>query len=202
MVARQPVKEQVVFAPRNVDDLQPLLQPHLLRITRKQLQKTDWSVMDTSSSKMPAQSSLFQVYLRLRPVIQNQHPKYQESEPWLLVEPPSPPPTPLEENSKASVPTHVVLQPPNDSRKRAVEKFGFTKVFQEEATQLDIFDSTGTVQLVKNVLSSGRDGLVATLGVTGSGKARSQIDFLRNGMLIESRVTQSSDLVHNAASLR
>jgi hypothetical protein len=156
--------------------------------------------MDASSSKMPAQTSLFQVYLRLRPALQNT--KAQDSEPWLLVEPPSSPTTPLEEIPKTTVPTHITLQPPTDSRKRAVEKFGFTKVFQEEATQLDIFDSTGTVQLAKNVLSSGRDGLVATLGVTGSGKVGKHIQSLRRGAANRRRVIQSSDLGRNEASRR
>ncbi|KAF7504558.1 hypothetical protein GJ744_002114 [Endocarpon pusillum] len=119
---------------------------------------------------MPAQTSLFQVYLRLRPTLPNQINKLNEPEPWLIVEPPSPT-TSSEGNTNNAAPTHITLQPPNDSRKRAVEKFGFTQVFQEEATQLDIFESTGTVQLVKNILSGGRDGLVATLGVTGSGKS-------------------------------
>lgn len=119
---------------------------------------------------MPTQTALFQVYLRLRPALSNQQPKAEETEPWLLVEPPSPPTTPAEEYPVFTKPTHIILQPPNDSRKRAVEKFGFTKVFQEDATQLDMFESTGSVQLVKNILASGRDGLVATLGVTGSGK--------------------------------
>jgi Kinesin motor domain len=122
------------------------------------------------SSKMPAQTSLFQVYLRLRPPLQNQIPKAEVDEPWLIVEPPTT--TASDDNPQDSAPTHVTLQPPNDSRKRAVEKFGFTQVFQENATQLDIFESTGTVQLVKNILSTGRDGLVATLGVTGSGKVK------------------------------
>jgi Tfp pilus assembly pilus retraction ATPase PilT len=62
------------------------------------------------------------------------------------------------------------LQPPNDSRKRAIERFGFTKIFREEARQLDIFDETGAADTIKSVLQTGRDGLVATLGVTGSGK--------------------------------
>ena len=132
--------------------------------------------MDTSSSKMPAQTSLFQVYLRLRPALQNQIPKAGQSEPWLIVESPS---YPSEEVPATPVPTHITLQPPNDSRKRAVEKFGFTQVFQEEATQLDIFESTGIVQMVKNILSGGRDGLVATLGVTGSGKVKRQFQSKR-----------------------
>lgn len=128
--------------------------------------------MDTTPfSKMPAQSSLFQVYLRLRPALPNQIP-IQDSEPWLIVEPPSA--TTPSDHAQPCAPTHVTLQPPSDSRKRAVEKFGFTKVFQEDATQLDIFESTGTTQLVKNAICDGRDGLVATLGVTGSGKVNNQ----------------------------
>ncbi len=117
---------------------------------------------------MPTQT-LFQVYLRLRPTLPNPTTKPNEAGPWLIVEPPSPTIS-SEGNTTSETPTHITLQPPNDSRKRAVEKFGFTQVFQEEATQLDIFESTGTVQLVKNILSGGRDGLIATLGVTGSGK--------------------------------
>ena len=69
-------------------------------------------------------------------------------------------------------PTHVTLQPPSESRKRAIERFGFTKIFQQEASQLDIFDETGAADAIKSVLQTGRDGLVATLGVTGSGKVR------------------------------
>ena len=68
------------------------------------------------------------------------------------------------------MPTHITIHPPSDSRKRAVEKFAFTKVFQEEASQLDIFRGTGAIALVEGVLGEGRDGLLATLGVTGSGK--------------------------------
>jgi Kinesin motor domain len=138
-------------------------------IGHNSISETSLATMDSSSSKMLPQTSLFQVYLRLRPALPGQLPKPDDEEPWLLVEPPTSSAT-SENDTRGSVPTHITLQPPNDSRKRAVEKFGFTKVFQEEATQLDILDSTGTVQLVKSVLSSGRDGLVATLGVTGSGK--------------------------------
>ena len=68
------------------------------------------------------------------------------------------------------MPTHITIHPPSDSRKRAVEKFAFTKVFEEGAEQIDIFKGTGVVQLVEGVLGEARDGLVATLGVTGSGK--------------------------------
>lgn len=68
------------------------------------------------------------------------------------------------------MPTHITLNPPSDSRKRAVEKFAFTKVFEEQAEQIDIFKGTGIVPLVEGVLREERDGLVATLGVTGSGK--------------------------------
>lgn len=121
-----------------------------------------------SPTKMAPQTSLFQVYLRLRPPIQSSTPK-DKIEPWLIVE------TPSSQNmqtnsSNQPFSTHITLQPPNDSRKRAIERFGFTKIFQENANQLDIFDETGTAETIKTVLQTGRDGLVATLGVTGSGK--------------------------------
>lgn len=116
------------------------------------------------TSKKP-QNALFQVYLRLRPPMTERH---GDSERFLTVEPAD-----ASQNDGeivAPVPTHITLQPPNDSRKRAIEKFGFTKVFEENATQLDIFNDTGMESIVRGVLKEGRDGLVATLGVTGSGK--------------------------------
>ena len=120
---------------------------------------------------MAPQTSLFQVYLRLRPPTQTQ--MQSPSSPWLIVEPPSTPAAEqFEEPTRPSSSTHITLQPPNDSRKRAIERFGFTKVFQGEASQLDVFDEIGTVDSVKNLLASGRDGLIATLGVTGSGKVQ------------------------------
>lgn len=115
-------------------------------------------------SKQP-QTSLFQVYLRLRPPISQKH---DASERFLTVERPET----CQDEIVASVPTHITLQPPSDSRKRAVEKFGFTKVFEEAASQLDIFHDTGMESLMRGVLREGRDGMVATLGVTGSGKVR------------------------------
>ena len=121
---------------------------------------------------MAPQTSLFQVYLRLRPPIQDRMP--QQTNSWLIVEPPSTPTETSEDNSPANT-THITLQPPNDSRKRAVERFGFTKVFPEDASQLDIFQEVGTADSVKNLLVSGRDGLIATLGVTGSGKVGSLV---------------------------
>ena len=120
--------------------------------------------MDTEGKQ-----SLFQVYLRLRPPHQISSTKATQ-DPWLLVEPPAE----HHEDAKDDVPTHITLQPPNDSRKRAVERFGFTKVFQENASQLDLFEGAGTVEILESVLKKGRDGLVATLGVTGSGKVCSE----------------------------
>ena len=79
------------------------------------------------------------------------------------MEPPSP-------SVDQESPTHITIYPPSDSRKRAIEKFAFTKVFEEEAAQLDIFKGTGIVPLLEGVLGGSRDGLLATLGVTGSGK--------------------------------
>ena len=119
----------------------------------------------------PSSTSLFHVYLRLRPppsplvqlTQQSLYPLLAPPERWLTVEPPI-------REVQDGLPTHITLNPPSDSRKRAVEKFAFTKVFEEQAEQIDIFRETGVVPLVEGVLGDGRDGLLATLGVTGSGK--------------------------------
>ncbi|KAJ5399032.1 hypothetical protein N7465_009521 [Penicillium sp. CMV-2018d] len=112
------------------------------------------------------QTSLFQVYLRLRPPMAQ---KPNESDRFLNVEPPEA----SQEETEIVPPgsTHVTLQPPNDTRKRAIERFGFTKVFEEVASQLDVFHDTGMEPIIRGVLKENRDGLVATLGVTGSGKS-------------------------------
>lgn len=119
----------------------------------------------------PSSASQFQVYLRLRPppsplvqlTAQSLYPLLPPPERYLTVEPPSP-------DIQDGMPTHITLNPPSDSRKRAVEKFAFTKVFEERAEQIDIFRGTGVIPLVEGVIGEGRDGLLATLGVTGSGK--------------------------------
>src|SRR5436309_4455429 len=126
------------------------------------------------SCKMAPQTSLFQVYLRLRPPTENP-PSKEQSEQWLIVEPPV---QVTGNDEKATMPlisTHITLQPPNDSRKRAVERFNFTKIFKEEATQLDVFEETGTLNAVRSLITEERDGLLATLGVTGSGKVSSSL---------------------------
>ncbi|KAF9873628.1 kinesin family protein [Colletotrichum karsti] len=116
--------------------------------------------MDSSTSSNKSSANLFQVYLRLRPP-----PAGAASSDRFLS---------LEEPSDGSPSTHITLNPPND-RKRSTEKFAFTKVFEEEATQLDVFHSTGISSLVEGVLAPhgghGTDALIATLGVTGSGKS-------------------------------
>ncbi|KAF2262596.1 kinesin [Lojkania enalia] len=103
-------------------------------------------------------SSLFDVFLRLRPSISS-------NTRFLNVE-----------ETEAANPTHITIKPPtNDNRKRAIEKFAFTRVFEEDAHQLELFKCTGVVPLIEGVLGAngrdGRDGLLATLGVTGSGKS-------------------------------
>lgn len=120
-----------------------------------------WSENNFKSRKMdtqrPASTSLFDVYLRLRP-------HGHTAERFLDVE-----------NPGEGHNTHITIRPPtSDHRKRAVEKFGFTRVFEENATQLDVFNETSLLPLLEGVLApagrAGRDGLLATLGVTGSGK--------------------------------
>ena len=104
-------------------------------------------------------SSLFDVFLRLRP-------SNSASPRFLTVE-----------ESERSHPTHITIQPPansNDKRKRAVERFAFTQVFEEDARQMDLFKGTGIVPMIEGVMGApehhGRDGLFATLGCSGSGK--------------------------------
>jgi hypothetical protein len=109
----------------------------------------------------PKSTNLFQVYLRLRPPHSGAS---TTGERFLAVEEP---------DDGSSTPKHITLNPPND-RRRAVEKFAFTQVFEEDATQLDVFHCTGVADLIKGVLApcggDGTDALLATLGVTGSGK--------------------------------
>jgi hypothetical protein len=102
-------------------------------------------------------NSLFDVYLRLRPSHTPDPERFLD----------------VEESSE--YPKHITIKPPaSDHRKRAVERFAFTRVFEEEASQLDLFKGSGVLGLVEGVLGGesnvGRDGLLATLGVTGSGK--------------------------------
>ncbi|KAK5680577.1 hypothetical protein LTS10_007510 [Elasticomyces elasticus] len=104
-------------------------------------------------------TALFDVYLRLRPS------SATDKERFLDVE-----------HSQTDEPTHITIHPPaNDHRKRAIERFAFTRVYEEHAGQREIFESTGVLPIVEGVLGGhgreGRDGLVATLGVTGSGKS-------------------------------
>jgi hypothetical protein len=103
-------------------------------------------------------TSLFDVYLRLRPSATLGAGRFLD----------------VETSELSKWPKHITIRPPsNDHRKRAVEKFAFTRVFEEDASQLDIFQGTGVMSLLEGVLGSesrGRDGLLATLGVTGSGK--------------------------------
>jgi hypothetical protein len=115
----------------------------------------------TMSASTQKSTNLFQVYLRLRPP---QSGAATSGERFLAVEKPE---------DESTTPKHITLNPPND-RRRAIEKFAFTQVFEEDATQLDIFHCTGVANLVKGVLApcggDGTDALLATLGVTGSGK--------------------------------
>lgn len=125
------------------------------------LQYTCTSNVPLTTNMDPPQkptTSLFDVYLRLRPSFA------PNAERFLDVE-----------ASDERAPTHITIRPPStDHRKRAVEKFAFTQVFEEDAAQLDLFKGTGMVSVIEGVLGQpgreGRDGLLATLGVTGSGK--------------------------------
>lgn len=102
-------------------------------------------------------SSLFDVFLRLRPSNAS-HARFLNVE-----------------ETEGGHPTHITIKPPShDNRKRAIERFAFTQVFEEDARQMDLFKGTGVVSMIEGVMGApghhGRDGLLATLGVTGSGK--------------------------------
>lgn len=107
----------------------------------------------------PASSALFDVFLRLRPSTAVDRERFLD----------------VETSEQDFPPTHITIHPPaDDKRKRAVEKFAFTRVFEEHAGQRELLGKTGAVNLLEGVLGAsgreGRDGLLATLGVTGSGK--------------------------------
>ena len=116
-------------------------------------------------------TALFDVYLRLRPSSATDRPRFLDVEHTAVER------DDISHDHTRAPPTHIMIRPPasdNNNRKRAVEKFAFTRVFEEHAGQRELFEKTGAVQLVEGVLGQrgreGRDGLVATLGVTGSGK--------------------------------
>ncbi|KAI5845402.1 P-loop containing nucleoside triphosphate hydrolase protein [Tricharina praecox] len=64
--------------------------------------------------------------------------------------------------------TSILLTPPDRARTRTAEKYSFTRVFSEASPQLEVFRST-VLPLVHDAIR-GKDGMMATLGVTGSGK--------------------------------
>lgn len=92
--------------------------------------------------------------------------------------------------------SHIVLNPPTD-RRRAIEKFGFTRVFEEGASQLDVFHCAEIIPLVDGVVApnggDGTDAMVATLGVTGSGKVNNIMDRLVVQGLLTSLLTDAHD---------
>ncbi|KAI7218183.1 P-loop containing nucleoside triphosphate hydrolase protein [Hortaea werneckii] len=107
-------------------------------------------------------AALFDVYLRLRPSA-----SAAGKERFLDVE---------DTRHAHQLPTHITIKPPaDDKRKRAVERFGFTRVFEERCGQRELLESIGILPILEGVLGQpgreGRDGLLATLGVTGSGKS-------------------------------
>lgn len=130
-------------------------------------------------------SSLFDVFLRLRP-------NATGTERFLDVE-----------GTEDGHSTHITIKPPeNDYRRRAVEKFGFTKVFSEESTQLDLFNGATVLPLIEGVIGSNgqqpRDGLLATLGVTGSGK----VSWQRIGSMIFQLTSNQSHTILGSRTQR
>ncbi|KAK6531633.1 hypothetical protein TWF694_002812 [Orbilia ellipsospora] len=108
-------------------------------------------------------SHAFQVFLRLRPP----HSNSSIEEPFLTVLPPSP--TASDEDIESGTKTQVTIHPPSNHRSQKIETFSFTEVFEEASNQADIFKHI-VAPILTPVIKDGRDGMLATLGVTGSGK--------------------------------
>ncbi|PWW76083.1 P-loop containing nucleoside triphosphate hydrolase protein [Tuber magnatum] len=107
--------------------------------------------MENTKSPPPSTAQLFQVFLRLRP----SSPQSSVSETRFLTAAPGQ--------------NFVYVTPPQErSRFRAIERFGFTRIFDELSEQKDVFVET-VMPLLQQAIN-GRDGTLATLGVTGSGK--------------------------------
>lgn len=107
-------------------------------------------------------NAAFQVFLRLRPQLDEHNANATSIENRFLSTCPS---------AEPNLPvTKVTVHPPsNQNRFRAIETFAFTEVFDESIDQVKIFSET-VLPLIETVLKDGRDALLATLGATGSGK--------------------------------
>ncbi|KAF3158883.1 hypothetical protein TWF106_001122 [Orbilia oligospora] len=108
----------------------------------------------------------FQVYLRLRPPYQ-QSLRKSNGENFLTALPPVP--MASGENIECMTRTQVTIHPPSNHRSQKIETFSFTEVFDETCGQNDVFGRV-VAPILEGVLQDGRDGMLATLGVTGSGK--------------------------------
>lgn len=124
--------------------------------------------MDSSPRSPPPNASnsaaqLFQVFLRLRP----SSPQSSISETRFL--------------TTATGQSYVYVTPPLErNRFKAIEKFAFTKIFDETSGQREVFEET-VLPLLEDAVVKGRDGTLATLGVTGSGK----VCLSGEGLLLE-----------------
>ncbi|EPS40012.1 hypothetical protein H072_6191 [Dactylellina haptotyla CBS 200.50] len=105
----------------------------------------------------------FQVFLRLRPP----HSNSILDEPFLTVLPPSL--TASDDDIETGTKTQVTIHPPSHHRSQKIETFSFTEVIDESCGQGDVFGRI-VAPILTPVLQDGRDGMLATLGVTGSGK--------------------------------
>lgn len=114
------------------------------------------SLPPTSANGTGAAAQLFQVFLRLRP--SSLQSSISDSR-FLTTAPGN---------------SHIYVTPPSVERNRSktIEKFAFTRVFDEESEQRDVFEET-VLPLLEDAIAKGRDGTLATLGVTGSGKVYS-----------------------------
>ncbi|KAK6509885.1 hypothetical protein TWF481_004612 [Arthrobotrys musiformis] len=118
---------------------------------------------------MEGQPHAFQVYLRLRPPYHQSTPRKSHSEPFLTILPPVPTASDQDQDTESGTKTQVTIHPPSHHRSQKIETFSFTEVFEETCGQVEVFGRI-VAPILDGVLKDGRDGMLATLGVTGSGK--------------------------------
>ena len=149
---------------------------------------------DTSPSEeeLTPNSSCFDVFLRLRAPSR----KYHQSPRFLTTVPAqpthvyvTPPPTkaplnrPAEESCLQATKNEGPIPRPGlgeAAKPRTIEKFSFAEIFPESGTQLHVFERTGLPLLIQvlggrggagdGVSGYSRDCILATIGISGSGK--------------------------------
>ena len=134
--------------------------------------KTPFDRPKTPGPQSSNTPTYFLVFLRLRPSSAH-HPSFTDVR-FISPAPAAPGP------SSSSSSNSIFISPPDRARtttgngggngaRGTTDKYTFSKVFAESASQREVFTTTA-LPLVRDAIQLGRDAMLATLGVTGSGK--------------------------------